>query len=426
MRTRWAKLKPWRLGRRGVIGLVILLVATIGAGGWLLTRRTDAVAAQTITSTVATGTFQDTVTATGTLQPTREADLDFGVSGRVTSVDVAAGDRVTKGDVLARLDRTSLDAALTSAQAQLDAAQAQYTDDVDASASSTQLSSDTAAVAAAKSTLSQAQDDLDSATLKATMTGTVASVGLTVGDQVSGTSSSSSSTGSGSTSGTGSAGGGSGTGSATGTGTSSTSSSSSTTATTAVVVVSPKQFEVEADVSADDVTSVKKGMQAKVTPSGATTAVFGTVTSVGLVATANSSGAATFPVTVAITGAQSKMYAGTSADVSIITKQVTGVLSVPTMALHTSGKTTYVEKQVNGAKVRTTVTLGDTYGASTQVKAGLKAGDKVVITTLRLPTGTTNGTGTRTGGLGGTGGFGGTGGGGPPGGFNGGGTGGNP
>jgi macrolide-specific efflux system membrane fusion protein len=398
-----------------VIGLVVLLVATTGAGAWLLTRRTDAVAAQTITSTVATGTFQDTVTATGTLQPTRQADLDFAVSGRVTSVEVAAGDKVTKGDVLARLDRTSLDAALTSAQAQLEAAQAQYADDVDADASSTQLSSASAAVAAAKSSLSQAQDDLDAATLKATMSGTVASVGLTVGDQVSGSSGSSGSSGAGAGTGTGT-GGGSGTGSTTGTGTGSTASST----TTAVVVVSPRLFEVEADVSADDVTSVKKGMQAEVTPSGAGVAVFGTVTSVGLVATANSSGAATFPVTVAITGAQSKLYAGTSADVSIITKQVTGVLSVPTVALHTSGKTTYVQRLVNGAKVRTTVKVGDTYGASTEVKSGVKAGDKVVITTFRLPTGS------RTGGNRGTGGGlgelpGGAGGGGPPEGFTGGG-----
>ena len=125
--------------------------ATVGVGGWLLTRRTDAVAAQTITATVATGTFQDTVTGDRDARAHEQADLDFGVGGRVTSVKVAAGDKVTKGDVLARLDRTSFDAALTSAEAQLDAAQAQYDDDLDADASSTQLASDSAAVAAAES-----------------------------------------------------------------------------------------------------------------------------------------------------------------------------------------------------------------------------------------------------------------------------------
>ena len=89
-------------------------------------------------------------------------------------------------------------------------------------------------------------------------------------------------------------------------------------------------------------------MQAQVTPTGATDPVYGTVTDVGLVAEASSSGAATFPVTVTITGAQAKLYAGTTATVSIITKQVSDVLAVPSLALHTTGSTTYVEKLVGG------------------------------------------------------------------------------
>ena len=181
-----------RMGRRGVAVVVVVLLAAVGTGVWLLTRPPDAAAAQTVTATVSAGTYQQTVSATGTLEPTKQADLDFAVSGRVTRCSVAAGDKVEKGDRLATLDTSSLDAALTAAQAQLDAAQAQYDDDVDADASSTQLAADSAAVAAAESSLSQAQDDLDAATLRSTMSGTVASVDLTVGDQVSGSAASSS------------------------------------------------------------------------------------------------------------------------------------------------------------------------------------------------------------------------------------------
>src|SRR4029079_18822093 len=173
-----------------------------------------------------------------------------------------------------------------------------------ADASSTQLSSDSAAVAAAKSALSQAQDDLGSATLSASMTGTVASVDLTVGEQVSGSSSSPSSDGSDGADGA-----------------TSPDASSDGSTPSQVVIVSPRHFKVVADVAADDIASVKKGMQVQVTPSGATAPVYGTVTDVGLVAEASSSGAATFPVTVTVTGAQAKLYAGTSATVSIITKQ---------------------------------------------------------------------------------------------------------
>ena len=159
-------------------------------------------------------------------------------------------------------------------------------------------------------------------------------------------------------------------------------------------MVSPRHFKVVADVSADDVTSVRKGMQAQVTPAGATDPVYGTVTDVGLVAEVGSSGAATFPVTVSITGPQSKLYVGTTATVSIITKQVSDVLAVPTLALHTSGSTTYVEKLVGENKVRTTVKVGETYGR-TKVTSGLKSGDKVVLATLKLPSGNGNRSATR-------------------------------
>ncbi|WP_051275989.1 efflux RND transporter periplasmic adaptor subunit [Marmoricola sp. URHB0036] len=364
-----------RMGRRGVIALLVVLLAVVGTGAWLLTRPSGAAAAQTVTSTVAAGTYQQNVAATGALEPTREADLDFAVSGRVTHVYVAVGDKVVKGDRLATLDTSSLDAALTSAQAQLDAAEAQYDDDVDADASSTQLSSDSAAVAAARSALSQAQDDLDSATLSASMTGTVASVDLTVGEQVSGSSSSSSPSSDGSDGANGAT---------------APDASSDSSTTSQVVIVSPRHFKVVADVAADDIASVKKGMQAQVTPSGAASPVYGTVTDVGLVAEASSSGAATFPVTVTVTGAQAELYAGTSATVSIITKQVSNVLAVPSQALHTSGTSTYVEKLVGGKQVRTPVEVGETYGSNTEITSGLKAGDKVVLVTLKLPTGNGN------------------------------------
>jgi multidrug efflux pump subunit AcrA (membrane-fusion protein) len=384
-----------RMGRRGVVGVVVVLLAATGAGAWLLTRPPGAEAAQTVTATISAGTYQQTVSATGTLEPTKQADLDFAVSGRVTSVQVVAGDHVEKGDKLATLDASSLDAALTSAQAQLDAAQAQYDDDDDSDASSTQLSADSAAVAAAESSLSQAKDDLASATLRATMSGTVASVDLTVGDQVSGSSSS-------------------GSDGSTGADNSDPSAASDTSTTSQVVLVSPRHFKVVADVAAADVTKVKKGMQAQLTPTGASEPVYGTVTVVGLVAETSSSGTATFPVTVVVTGAQTKLYAGTSATVSIITKQVTDMLAVPALALHTSGSRTYVERLVGGKQVRTTVKVGDTYGSNTEVLSGLKAGDKVVLATLKLPAGNGNNRGNFPGG--GEGNFpsGGAGGGGPP------------
>lgn len=381
-----------------------------GGIGYFVFGRSDSASATTTTSTVSAGTFQQTVTASGTIDPATEADLDFGVSGRVTSVEVKAGDTVKKGDVLAKLDTVSLDAALASAKAQLEAAQTTAADD--GSSSSTQQASNNAAVASAAADVDTAKDNLASASLKSTISGTVAAVDVEVGDQATGTSSSSSNASSNGAS----------DGSANGaTDGNNSSSSSSTSSTAAVTVVTPKKFVVDADVAATDIKKIKKGLQVQITPNGATTQIFGTVKEVGLVAETSSSGAATFPVTVTVTGSQSGLYAGTTADVSIIVKQVTNVLAVPTLALTTSGGKTYVQKVDGSSTKKTAVTVGETYGSSTEIKAGLKSGDKVELTIPgQVRTGTGGGTGNRGGTGGGFPGGGFPGGGAPPAGFGGG------
>ena len=47
-----------------------------------------------------TGTIKQTVATLGTLEPASQANLDFGVSGVVTAVDVKAGQVVTVGQVV--------------------------------------------------------------------------------------------------------------------------------------------------------------------------------------------------------------------------------------------------------------------------------------------------------------------------------------
>ena len=127
-----------------------------------------------------------------------------------------------------------------------------------------------------------------------------------------------------------------------------------------------------------------------------------TVASVGLVAQTSSSGAAVFPVEIAITGAQKGLYAGTSATASIIVKQVTGVLTVSSRAIRSSGSSTYVMKLVGGKAVKTPVKIGTVYGASTQILSGLSAGDAVQVPGITLPSGAGgNRTGNTRGGTGG-------------------------
>ncbi|MCW2756543.1 MAG: HlyD family efflux transporter periplasmic adaptor subunit [Nocardioidaceae bacterium] len=348
--------KGWMLG---LVGAVVV----VGAGGtWLALRPADAAAATT-TATVTSSTFSTTVSASGTVTPAKQSDLTFPSGGTVSSVLVAAGDVVTKGQVLARMDAAALQAKLDAAGATLDAAQSQLDSDEDDSASDTQLAADRAQVASASSSLTSAQDDVDGATLRAPFKGTVSAVDVAVGD----------STGS-SQSGTGSA----------------SSTASTSGSTSGITVISTKKYVVDATVGSSDVAQLKKGLQAQVTPTGSTSTVYGVVQSVGVIAESSdsatgSSSAAAFPVTIRVTGTTDGLYAGSSATVSIIVSQKTDVLAVPTQAITSSGGKAYVKKMVGSKAVRTEVTLGQAYGAQTEVTKGLVAGDKVQLTGFSPP-----------------------------------------
>lgn len=338
-----------------------------------------------MTVQVTSGAVKQTVSASGTIEPAKSADLDFTVSGTVTEVYVAEGDRVHQGQRLAAVDDDALVASRDAAAASLSAAEEQLDEDRDNGASDVQLASDQSAILAAKATLAGAKQDVSDAVLRSTIDGTVASLDLAVGDVVSGSSATGSANGSGSGSGSGA---GSSGGSGSGAGVSADGSSDSSTSDTssAVTIVSTKRFVLDGTVSADDAPKVKKGLQAQITVSGASDSagsadepVYGTVTSVGLVASTSSAGAPVFPVTIEVTGKRSDLYAGTSATASITVKQRPDVISVMSRAIRTDGDTTYVEKLVDGKPVKTTVEVGEVYGTTTEIKKGLEAGDRVEV-----------------------------------------------
>jgi multidrug efflux pump subunit AcrA (membrane-fusion protein) len=122
---------------------------------------------------------------------------------------------------------------------------------------------------------------------------------------------------------------------------------------------------------------VKVGDQAVITPEGSTTDVYGTVTSVGLVASSTSTVAA-FPVTIAVTGNPTGLYAGSTATVSIVTKEIANAIQVPTAAISYSGGKATVTEVVNGSNVVRSVTTGQVSDGDTQITSGLTSGDKVV------------------------------------------------
>ena len=423
-----------RLSRRRtvVITVVVLLVAGGVATAWAKTRSSGTVptAAATRLVTVSSGTVQQAVAASGTIAPTTTSNLTFGSAGQVTSVKVTQGQKVTAGQQLATITSASLTSQVAQAQATIASDEARLSTDQTAAASAAQIAADQASITVAQAQLTDAQAALAGATLTSPITGTVTAVNLTVGQQLSASGSSTgSSSGAGASSGSGASSGGSsgassgggsgqsGSGSAsTSSGSSASSgssgSSSSTSSTGQIQVISTGSYIVNASVGAADVANIAKGDQVTITTTGSATPVFGLVSSVGIVAS-SSSGTSAFPVVISVTGSPAGLYAGSTVTVSIIYKQLSNVLVVPTLAITRTNGSSYVTLNKNGVKSQRLITVGLSSGGSTQVVSGLASGDTVVERVPTARTGGTGGFGGFGGAGGGTGGFGGTGG--PPG-----------
>ena len=403
-----------------VVPVATVAVLAAGAAGWaVFLRPSGNKLASGMTyqaTTVTTGTIRQSVSSSGTIAAKSTEDLSFSSSGEVTAVYVTAGSKVKVGQKLATIDSASLKSTVAAAEATVASAKARLASDQADSATSQQIASDEANITVAEKQLTEANSALAGATLTATIAGTVTTVNVAVGQQVTGGSSSSGSSG---TSAQGSSIGGSSSSSL-------SSSSSSSSSSAAVEIISTGSYVINASVDSSDVALIKKGNQVVITPSDSTTTVYGLVSSVGIVAT-SSSGVATFPVVIDVTGSPTGLYPGATASLVIVYKQVTNVVVVATQAISQVNGVSTVLVQSGTKRVTRTVVTGLTSGNQTQIKSGLTAGEQILVAvrTGNIPGGTgnrnsSNNQGTYGGRIGTGGGYGG-GGGFPAGGFPGGG-----
>lgn len=418
--------KPW---------VVMPLAALLAVGGWTAVKGDDEPSAAQATATTqvveaTSGTMAKTVSADGTVTAAETDELSFGSSGTVTAVNVEAGDTVAAGDVLAEIDSAELQAAVSEAESSLAQAEATLADDEDSGASDEQISADESSITSATDQLASAEEALEGAQLIATFDGTVATVNISVGEELaSGGTGGTTATGSGSGSGGSSSTLGSSTSSASPDG--STGSDSSSTSSADITVTSTGRYTVDLGLDATDIESVEVGQLATVSlstsssstttqqgpggmggfnPMGQTTtdtatddaadedttstteaaatpsedAADGLVTEVETVADA-SSGVATYPVTVAFTSDDGTYNAGASVTVEITYASVDDAVQVPSMAVTTGtdGTSTVTVQTDDGTEERT-VEIGLTDGSMVQITSGLEAGESVVIT---APTG---------------------------------------
>jgi len=354
-------------------GAIALAVSALGTD-------TPAARATERTVTVKQGVVQATVSGSGNLEPSATRDLSFGGSGTVTAVYVEASDTVEKGQLLAKVDPTDADVALAQAQADLVDAQdalddAQDAQDADSDSSTsesatTSVASAQAKVDAAQLTVDDAQDAVDGTRLHAPVAGTIADVGVSVGDAVS--SGASSSTTSDAAAGA------------------TTESSSSSAAMTLVQI---DRYKMTVSLGESDIGKVKAGQMATVTVDAAgDEQLAARVTDVDLLSSSassssstdasSSSSAVSYSVTLKLTQSAKALKSGMSATAEIVTSQATG-LTVPTAAI--SGTAVTVVK--NGVRAKRQVQAGVAGDATTVVTSGLTAGETVVVTSASAAAG---------------------------------------
>jgi HlyD family secretion protein len=107
----WRRTTPW-------LALVVVAAALAGGYAWQSRRASQAVPVF-VTEPITRGDLQLSVSANGTLQPTRTVNIGSELSGTVARVMVDVNDQVKKGQVLVELDRTRLQGQLERSQATL-------------------------------------------------------------------------------------------------------------------------------------------------------------------------------------------------------------------------------------------------------------------------------------------------------------------
>ncbi len=105
--------------------VAVVLVLALAAGGIAWWRaQASAGAPRYLTEEISRGDIALTVTANGTLQPTRSVNIGSELSGTVSEVLVDVNDRVKKGQVLVRLDTAKLQDQVAKSEAALQASEA--------------------------------------------------------------------------------------------------------------------------------------------------------------------------------------------------------------------------------------------------------------------------------------------------------------
>ena len=358
----------------------------IAVVAWLLSGNKKDEQVGFVTEEVAPANIQNSITATGSVEPVDTVAVGTQVSGIIDKIYVDFNSTVKKGQVLAVLDTKNLTSTLNSAKANLQSAQANLqsanaalgyqranynrykalyqkglvsANDFESARLSYRQAEEQVAmikesVVAAQESVRTAQTNLGYATIVSPIDGTIINKYVAEGQTVA---------------------------------------ASFSTPELFGVARDLKKMQVLADVDEADIGDVRPGESVTFTVDAYPDDTFqGTVEQVRL-GGSTSNNVVTYKVVISTSNADLKLKPGMTANVTIYTQQKSGVLSVPTKALRfTPAKETVGKmktKDISNAQnkvwtiegnniVAHQVNIGMSDGTHTQIVSGIKQGQKVI------------------------------------------------
>ena len=357
-----------KISKLWYIAATVIIVAV---AAWMLSGKQKDIQIQFKTEKAAKANIQNSVTATGTIEPVTSVTVGTQVSGIVSKLFVDYNSVVKKGQVIAELDKTNLISELNTSKANLASAQSSLKYETDnynryktlfdkglVSADeyeTAKLSYDKAkqTVATAKESVAKAQTNLGYATITSPIDGVVLSKSVEEGQTVA---------------------------------------ASFSTPELFNIAQNLTDMRVIADVDEADIGEVKEGARVTFTVDAYPNDTFeGKVTQVRQEATTTNN-VVTYEVVISAPNNDLKLKPGLTANVTIFTAEKQGVLCVPSKALRftpttetvgnmkiqdTNGKNKVWTKEGNTLKAHN-LQIGMSDGINTEVLSGISEGTVIV------------------------------------------------
>lgn len=351
--------------------LVVGVLAVVAIAAWMLSGKKKKEEVTFATEKVAPANLQNSVTATGTIEPVTSVTVGTQVSGIVSKLYVDYNSVVKKGQVIAELDKTNLISQLNTAKANLASAQSKLNYETanfkrykslyqkglvsadDYENAQLTYKQATEQVSTCKEEVQRAQTNLGYATITSPIDGVVLSKSVEEGQTVA---------------------------------------ASFSTPELFTIAQDLTNMRVIADVDEADIGDVKTGERVSFTVDAYPDDTFeGTVTQVRQEATTTNN-VVTYEVVISAPNADLKLKPGLTANVTIYTAERKNVTCVPSKALrYTPTKETVGKMKIvdcNGKNkvwtldgnriVAHSVNIGMTDGTHTEILSGISSGTSII------------------------------------------------